>query len=93
MSKNQTGIPGELKSPSSKFLSESESLGLHWWYWETYNQRITLSEGLIKILGLQPQKDGFLPEEVYRNAHPEDVERIVVARPGTVFNFGNFSPD
>ena len=75
MTSNPTGIPRELKSPSPTFLSASESLGLHWWYWETYNQRITLSEGLMKILGLTPQKDGFLPEEVYQNAHPEDVVR------------------
>ncbi len=75
MSVNQKGIPGELKSPSPKLLSASENLGLHWWFWETSSQRITLSEGLMKILGLQPKKDGFPPEEVYQNAHPEDVVR------------------
>ncbi len=75
MSANQKGIPGELISPSPTFLSASENIGLHWWFWETSTQRITLSEGLIKILGLKPQKEGFLPEEVYQNAHPEDVVR------------------
>ncbi len=75
MSENQKGIPGELISPSQKLLNASDNLGLHWWFWETSSQRITLSEGLMKILGLQPQKDGFLPEEVYQNAHPEDVVR------------------
>jgi len=75
MSSNPKGIPGELKSPSPMLLGSSESLGLHWWFWETSSQRITLSEGLMKILGLRPQMDGFLPEEVYQNAHPEDVER------------------
>jgi len=75
MSSNSIGIPGELKSPSPKLLSASENLGLHWWFWECSCQRITLSEGLMKILGLTPQKDGFLPEEIYQNAHPEDVER------------------
>jgi len=75
MSVNQKDIPGELISPSLKLLSASENLGLHWWFWETSSQRITLSEGLVKILGLQPQKDGFLPEEIYRNAHSEDVVR------------------
>jgi len=75
MSANQKGIPGELISPSPKFLSASESLGLHWWFWECDNQRISLSEGLVKILGLQAKKDGFLPTEVYQNAHPEDVVR------------------
>jgi len=75
METNPKGIPGELKSPSPMLLASSENLGLHWWLWECSSQRITLSEGLIKILGLSPQKDGFLPEEVYQNAHPEDVER------------------
>jgi len=75
MSVNQKGIPGELISPSSKLLSASENIGLHWWFWETSSQRVTLSEGLMNLLGLQPQKDGFLPEEVYKNAHPEDVIR------------------
>jgi len=75
MSAKQKGIPGELISPSPKLLSASENLGLHWWFWETTSQQVTLSEGLMKILGLQPRKDGFLPEEVYHNAHPEDVVR------------------
>ena len=75
MSVNQKGIPGELKSPSLKLQSAAENLGLQWWFWETSSQRITLSESLMKIFGLQPQKDGFLPEEVYKNAHPEDVVR------------------
>ena len=75
MSVNQKGIPGELLSPSPRLQSAAENLGLHWWFWETSSQRITLSESLMKILGLQPQKDGFLPEEVYQNAHPEDVVR------------------
>ena len=27
-------IPQELRSPSESFLRASESIGLHWWYWE-----------------------------------------------------------
>lgn len=75
MSVNQKGIPGELISPSPKLLKALGNIGLHWWFWETATQRVTLSGRLIEILGLKPQKDGFLPEEVYQNAHPEDVVR------------------
>jgi PAS domain S-box-containing protein len=75
MSSNPQGIPRELKSPSPMLLNASDSLGLHWWFWETTSQKITLSDGLMKILGLRPKKDGFAPEEIYQNAHPGDVER------------------
>ncbi|MCD4710570.1 MAG: PAS domain S-box protein [Bacteroidales bacterium] len=75
MSPIQTGIPGEMKSPSQQLMIASESIGLHWWYWERSIQKIMLSAGLIKILGFSKNTDGFLLERIYRNIHPEDVER------------------
>jgi len=75
MAKDHKFLPGELQSPSDQFQAASDSVGLHWWHWEYLTQRIRMSEGLMEILGLAPSPDGYDPEIVYGNIHPEDAER------------------
>ncbi len=72
---DHTDVPGELLSPSQQFQKASDSVGLYWWHWERVSKRIRMSEGMAKILGLSPNSDGFLPESIYGNFHPEDAER------------------
>jgi PAS domain S-box-containing protein len=76
---NMTGfsinIPQELRSPSEAFLRASESIGLYWWYWEKSNGKLIISPGLLKILGVSPESYDGLPQSVYSNIHPEDLER------------------
>lgn len=75
MLSEHTDVPGELKSPSEQFQAASDSVGLYWWHWEHVSRKIRMSEGFAKILGLPPSPDGFTPEGVYRNIHPDDAER------------------
>ncbi len=34
-----------------------------------------MSEGMMTLLGLVPRPEGYAPESIYQNIHPEDVER------------------
>jgi PAS domain S-box-containing protein len=68
-------LPGELKSPSKQFQAASDSVGLYWWHWDYLNQKVRMSEGLVKILGLSYSKDGYSPKLIYQNIHPEDTIR------------------
>ncbi|HER07453.1 MAG TPA: PAS domain S-box protein [Bacteroides sp.] len=69
--KNQK-LPRELISPSVDFIAASERIGLHWWYWNTREHRLTVSPGLLSVLGYT-EKD-FDPTEpsIYKNIHPDD---------------------
>jgi PAS domain S-box-containing protein len=75
MSLHTADIPHELRSPSEAFLTASETIGLYWWYWEKSNGKLTMSPGLLNILGLAPDTFDGQPQTVYKNIHPEDVER------------------
>ena len=75
MPDSPVNIPNELRSPSEAFLRASESIGLHWWYWEKSNGKLIISPGLLKILGVDPESFDGLPQSVYSNIHPEDLER------------------
>lgn len=68
-------IPQELRSPTEAFLKASESIGLHWWYWEKSTGLLKISPGLLKILGVDPENFDGLPQTVNKNIHPEDVEK------------------
>jgi len=68
-------LPGELLSPSQQFQAASDSVGLYWWHWEYFSQKIRMSERMVSVLGLAPSEEGYSPDIVYKNVHPEDVER------------------
>ena len=74
MVKDQSHLPGELLSPSDQFQTASDSVGLYWWHWEHFSQKIRMSDGLMKILGLTASAEGYDPEAIYKNIHPEDAE-------------------
>jgi len=75
MEKDHSHLPGELLSPSQQFQAASDSVGLYWWHWEAFSKKIRLSEGMVKILGLDSNPEGYTPEKIYKNVHPEDAER------------------
>jgi PAS domain S-box-containing protein len=75
MSSSAADIPKELRSPSEALLTASESIGLYWWYWEKPGGKLNISPGLLKILGVAPESFDGLPQSIYLNIHPEDVER------------------
>jgi len=68
-------IPDEIRSPSQGFLNVSESIGLNWWYWERSTRKLSLSPGLLKILGVAPHRFDGNPQSIYGNIHPEDLEQ------------------
>jgi PAS domain S-box-containing protein len=75
MSTNQSGVPRELQLPSQQFQTYSDRIGLQWWHWEQSDGKIKMSQGLAKILGLSFDPAGYPPASIYRNIHPEDMER------------------
>lgn len=75
MTRITADIPQELRSPSEAFIQASEAIGLHWWYWEKSDGKLTMSPGLLRILGVAPENFDGLPQSIYKNIHPEDVER------------------
>jgi PAS domain S-box-containing protein len=72
---DHTDLPGELKSPSPQFQAASENLGLYWWHWEYISKKVRMSGAMAKILGLHPEPEGYSPEAIYTNVHPEDAEK------------------
>jgi PAS domain S-box-containing protein len=70
---NQGNIPKELLSPSPEFLTASENFGLFWWHWEQDSKKLSLSPGLLEILGLDPATFDHKLESIYKNIHPDDV--------------------
>lgn len=75
MQENSVYIPDEIRSPSEGFEKITESIGLNWWYWERSTRKITLSPGLLKILGISPQGFDGKAQSIHPNIHPEDVEQ------------------
>jgi PAS domain S-box-containing protein len=75
MFSDHTDVPGELKSPSQQFQAASDSVGLYWWHWEYHSQKVRMAEALAIVLGLEPDPEGYDPESVYVNIHPEDIEQ------------------
>jgi len=75
MGRDLTDVPGELKSPSQQFQAASDSVGLYWWHWDHLSKKVRMSEGMQNILGLDPNEEGYSPEIIYPNIHPEDAER------------------
>lgn len=82
MNRDYKDVPGELESPSHQFQAASDSVGLYWWHWEHASRKIKLSEGLARVLGLPFNPDGYVPEMLDKNIHPEDAElnRKLLAR-------------
>ncbi|MDF1575948.1 MAG: PAS domain S-box protein [Bacteroidales bacterium] len=75
MAGNHTEVPGELLSPSQEFQAASDSVGLYWWHWDYKSRRIRMSDGLARILGLAHHPEGYDPDSIYQNVHPEDAQR------------------
>lgn len=65
-------LPRELIAPSAEMREASERIGLHWWYWDTREHRLTVSPGLLRILGYTPAEYDPYEPTIYRNIHPED---------------------
>ncbi len=75
MRSKTTSLPRELISPSEEFSAASDSIGLYWWHWDHKEQKITLSPGLMKILGYAPEDFDQTLSSLYKNIHPEDIRR------------------
>jgi len=75
MSPILSGVPGELQFPSRQFQNSSDRIGLQWWHWEKSNRKVMMSDGLAKLLGLKVDVGGYSPTSIYKNIHPEDIER------------------
>jgi len=75
MSLPEANIPQELQSPSEAFKTGSDRLGLHWWHWDRPGGKISINPGMLKILGIDPESFDGSPQSIYKNIHPEDVER------------------
>ncbi|MEN8229681.1 MAG: PAS domain S-box protein [Bacteroidota bacterium] len=75
MATNRTALPKELTSPSAEFLSVSESIGLHWWFWDHTTRKINLSPGLMKVLGFKPGEFDHSLTSLYKNIHPDDIQK------------------
>ena len=75
MTTKRASIPRELTAPSEEFASASESIGLYWWHWNHKEQKVTLSPGLMKILGYATEDFDQKLSSVYKNIHPDDIKR------------------
>ena len=73
MTTKKATLPRELTSPSAQFEAASESIGLYWWHWDHRTKKITLSPGLMKILGYTPESFNGELSSLYKNIHPDDI--------------------
>jgi len=73
-SKKNMKLPEELVSPSDDMLAASEPIGLHWWSWNNREHRLTLSPGLLEVLGYAREEYDPAGPSIYKNIHPEDAE-------------------
>ncbi len=75
MATEKEQVPHELIAPSADFLQVTDRIGLHWWYWETTTRQLTLSPGLLRILGHTEESYDYKPESAFIRVHPEDIEQ------------------
>ena len=75
MTTKRASIPRELTAPSVEFTYASESIGLYWWHWNHAERKITMSPGLMKVLGINPSDFDQTLSSVYKNIHPDDIKR------------------
>ncbi len=74
MKKEKSYIPIELMAPSREFIEASSRIGLHWWYWDHLEKKLSVSPALLKVLGYSPEEfDPFSPS-IYKNIHPDDAK-------------------
>jgi len=74
MTTNYINVPEELRSPSKEFLSASESLGLYWWHWNNRERILSISPGLMKVLGYSPEEFDPSQPTIYKKIHPDDAK-------------------
>jgi len=77
MTTSRIPLPKEVTSPSAEFLFVAESLGLYWWYWDHQKRKITLSPGLMKVLGHKPEEFDHSLKSLYKNVHPDDIKKNI----------------
>ena len=77
MTTSRIPLPKEVTSPSTEFLFVAESLGLYWWYWDHQKRKITLSPGLMKVLGHKPEEFDHSLKLLYKNVHPDDIKKNI----------------
>ena len=72
MSGKSFTIPDELITPSEALLFATERIGLHWWFWDNRERRLSISPGLMELLGYTDEE--YDPDEpsIYKNVHPGD---------------------
>lgn len=75
MATTRTPLPKELTSPSAEFVSLSSSIGLYWWHWDHRVRKMTLSPGLMDILGFAPGEFDHSIRSLSKNIHPDDIEK------------------
>lgn len=71
----QRYIPQELDAPSMEFQQVSDSIGLHWWFWDPRQRFLTVSPGLLKLFGIDPATFDHTIEQIYPCIHPEDISK------------------
>ena len=64
-------IPRELSDPSSEFTAASERLGLHWWYWNKMERKLSVSPSLLEELGYSSEEFDPSRISIYKNIHPD----------------------
>jgi len=77
MTTSRIPLPKEVTSPSAEFLFVAESLGLYWWYWDHQKRKVTLSPGLMKVLGHKPEEFDHSLKSLYKNVHPDDIKKNI----------------
>ncbi|MCP4310559.1 MAG: PAS domain-containing protein [Bacteroidetes bacterium] len=53
-------------------INASERLGLHWWYWNNSEERLTLSPEILRLLGYNENEFDPLNPQVRKRIHPDD---------------------
>ena len=46
---------------------------MYWWHWVQPIKKLSLSPGLLRILGLDPDTFDHSLESIYKNIHPDDI--------------------
>jgi len=73
MKDDEMDIPRELLSSADHFLEIFSRIGLHWWYLDNREKKLTISPGLMKILGHTEGEYDPLNPSIYKHVHPDDI--------------------
>ncbi|MFO7935022.1 MAG: hypothetical protein R6U78_13190 [Bacteroidales bacterium] len=72
MSGKSFTIPDELITPSEALLFATERIGPHWWFWDNKERRLSISTGLMELLGYTDEEYDPAEPSIYKNIHPGD---------------------